>query len=84
MKIDELNEQFLNYQLLPDNAIPKEVKDCVNLSKEDPHRIDVLWGFLQGVKKPGTNLFEFDLLFKVAEAVMTIPHSNAGEDRIFH
>ena len=83
MNIDELNEQFLDYQLLPDDAIPKEVKECVNLSEEDPHRIDVLWGFLQGVKKPGTNLFDFDLLFKVAEAVMTIPHSNAGEERIF-
>ena len=83
IKIDELNEQFLNYQLLPDNAIPKEVKECVNLSEEDPHRIDVLWGFLRGVKKPGKNLFEFDLLFKVAEVIMTIPHSNAGEERIF-
>ena len=30
-----------------------------------------------------TNECEFDLLFKVAEAVMTIPHSNAGEERIF-
>ena len=35
------------------------------------------------MKKPGTNSFEFDLLFKIAEAVMTIPHSNAGEERIF-
>jgi hypothetical protein len=32
------------------------------------------------VKKPGTN--SLDLLFHVA-AVMTIPHSNAGEERIF-
>jgi len=35
------------------------------------------------VKKPGTNSFKFDLLFKVAEAVMTISHSSAGEERIF-
>ena len=32
---------------------------------------------------PGTNSFEYDLLFQVAEEVMTIPHSNAGEERIF-
>ena len=30
-----------------------------------------------------SNECEFDLLFKVAEVVMTIPHSNAGEERIF-
>ena len=35
------------------------------------------------MKKPGTNSNKFDLLFKVAEVVMTIPHSNAAEERIF-
>ena len=35
------------------------------------------------LKKAGSNSYEFDLLFKVAEVVMTIPHSNAGEERIF-
>ena len=38
---------------------------------------------MHDVKKPGINSFEFDLLFKVAEVVMTIPHSNAGKERIF-
>ena len=32
---------------------------------------------------PGTKTLEFYLLFKVAQTVMTIPHSNAGEERIF-
>lgn len=68
MKVNELNEKFFN-------SIPNEVKECVNHT-EDYYRIDVPWGFLHGVKKPGTNLFEFDLLFKGAEAIMTIPHSN--------
>jgi len=77
-------EQFLNYQLLTEEDIPKEVKERMGLSEENPHgRIDVLWGFLRGVKTPGTSSFEFNLLFKVAEAVMTIPHSNAPEERIF-
>ena len=35
------------------------------------------------MKKPGASRCEFNLLFKVAEVVMTIPHSNAGEERIF-
>ena len=56
----------------------------MGLSEENPHgRIDVLRGFLKGVKTPGTSSFEFNLLFKVAKAVMTIPHSNVQEERIF-
>ncbi|XP_065893400.1 uncharacterized protein [Dysidea avara] len=82
INMDKLNEQFLNYQLLSDEQIPKEVKEGIGLEDDDPHRIDVLWGFLRGMKKPGTNSLEFDHLFKVAEATMTISHSNAGEERI--
>lgn len=33
------------------------------------------------MKTPETNMFKFDL-FRVAEVIMTIPHSNAGEERI--
>ena len=35
------------------------------------------------MKEPGTGNLLFGSLFKVAEVVMTIPHSNAGEERIF-
>ena len=56
----------------------------MGLSNENPHgRIDVLWGYLKRLKTPGTSSFEFSLIFKVSEAVMTIPHSNAHEERIF-
>ena len=81
--LDQLQEQFLNYQLLSEADIPKEAKANIDLSEEHLYGVDVLWGFLRGVKKPGTNSFEFDLLFKVAEVVMMILHSNAGEERIF-
>ena len=82
MNIDHLNEQFVNYQLLAAEDIPSVVKESVGLEEKDPYPVDVLWGYLRGVKIPGTNCFAFDLLFKVAEVVMTIPHSNAGEERI--
>ena len=81
--MDQLNEQFLAYQLLSEEDIPSKVKGSAGLSANDPHRVDVLWGYLRCVKKPGSSTYEFDLLFKVAEVVMTIPHSNAGEERIF-
>ena len=37
------------------------------------YHIDNLWSYLKDLEKPGTNLFEFDLLFKVAEISLTIP-----------
>ena len=43
---------------------------------------DLLWGYLHGVKVPGISP-RFDLLFRVAETLLTIPHSNAGEERMF-
>ena len=43
-----------------------------------PCIVDKLWGYSKDLKKPGTNICEFDLLFKVANVILTIPHSNAG------
>ena len=77
MDVNRLNEQFLNYQLLSADKIPLPVKQTTGLSEEDPHHVDILWGYLRNVRKPGSSTHEFDLLFKVAEVVMTIPHSNA-------
>ena len=45
--------------------------------------MDLFWGYLKTVKKSGTNILEFYNLFRVANAVLTIQHSNAGEERIF-
>ena len=83
INVDRLAEQFLNYQMLISQDIPTTVKESAGLKPEDAHCIDVLWGYLRGLKTLGTNAFEFDLLFRVAEVIMTIPHSNAGEERIF-
>ena len=69
--------------MLISEDIPTTVKESAGLKPEDAHRINVFWGYLRGLKTPGTNACEFDLLFRVAEVIMTIPHSNAGEERIF-
>lgn len=81
--MNKLSEQFLAYQLLVEEDIPSTVKESAGLSQEDYFRVDILWSYLKSVKKPGSSEYEFDLLFKVAEVIMTIPHSNAGEERIF-
>ncbi len=78
-----LAEQFMAYQVLPDDAVPVSVKTDVGLDPEDPHRADALWAYLGSRREPGTNQLEFGQLFEVAKAVLTIPHSNAGEERIF-
>lgn len=86
LNMDCLNEQFLTYQLLKKEDIPRHllVDPDPNLAEADTHyHVDALWGYLRGVRKPGCNELEFNLLFKVAEVVLTIPHSNAGEERIF-
>ena len=59
-------------------------KEICQFSADHNHitRIYLLWGYLQGVKVPGISP-RFDLLFRVAETVLTTPHSNAGEERIF-
>lgn len=82
MDIDLLHEQFLDYQLLMPKHIPKTVKEAAGLQDENLLHVAVFWGYLRGVNKPGTNSNNFDLLLKVAEAVMTRPHSNAVEERI--
>ena len=81
--LDLLSEQFMSYQTLPDDAVPLAVKTDVGLGPEDPYRVDALWAYLGSRREPGTNRFEFDQLLKVATAILTIPHSNAGEERIF-
>ena len=81
--VNILAEQFMAYQVLPDDVVPLSVKTDVGLDPEDPHRANALWTCLGSRREPGTNCPEFDQLFKVATAILTIPHSNAGEERIF-
>ena len=41
--VNILAEQFLAYQVLPDDAVPLSFKTDVSLNPEDPHRADTLW-----------------------------------------
>jgi len=84
MNIVKLNDQFIAYQLLVTEEVIQAVRQKSGLqNEEDVHHIDDLWSYLATLKIPGTNEREFDLLVKVAQCVMTIPDSNASEERIF-
>jgi hypothetical protein len=79
---DKLYEQFIAYQMLNEKDIPSYIKESARFD-EQPKKIDIFWGYLKDILVPGTNTYQYDLLFQVAELVMTIPHSNAVEERIF-
>lgn len=46
------------------------------------YRMDVIWGYLSTMKA-GDGQFQFKKLFKVAKIILVLPHSNAGEERVF-
>lgn len=45
-------------------------------------RMDIIWGYLAKVKLPGGKQ-KFGLFSRAAKLVLVIPHSNAGEKRVF-
>lgn len=44
-------------------------------------RIDVIWGFLSSLRTGDGCSYKFPHLSKIAKLVLTLPHSNAGEER---
>ena len=76
--LDKLEEEFLVYQGLSKSDIPSHVWDnaAVRESKESItyFRMDVVWAYL---RKP------LPLLSGIMLPILTIPHSNAAEERVF-
>ncbi|CAB4014767.1 ATP-dependent DNA helicase [Paramuricea clavata] len=81
--MDILEEEFLVYQAMAETDIPEHIwKESVVTEKTNVdggetltyHRMDMIWGYLRD-KLPN--------LSKVTLSVLTIPHSNAAEERVF-
>ena len=78
-KLDELEEEFLSYQAMSGNEFPQHVWE---LAKADEnvdegkvyYQMDIIWTNLR------TNL---PTLANVVLQVLTTPHSNAAEERVF-
>ena len=86
-----LQEEFVEYQLLSNGHIPKKVWDeaQIKLSNEENEekssssfRMDVIWGYLSSLKL-GNGSHNFGGISDVAKTVLILPHSNAGEERVF-
>ena len=86
---DEIFDEFVTYQLLNSEDIPKSVWDSAkeavdsNSDQQPFVRMDVIWAFLSDMKTgDGCNL-KLPHLSRIAKLVLTLPHSNAGEERVF-
>ena len=89
-ELEKLNEEYLDYQALTRDSIPQTVWDSALCYEADDYnkrtsfyRMDIIWGYLSELEIPGMNNKRFCMLAKVAKVVLTIPHSNAGEERVF-
>lgn len=89
---DLLQEEFTDYQLLQQSLIPQSIRDSAVVKIDDIndilnqdsscYRMDVVWGHIASMKLPNGSL-KLPTLGKPAKAVLVIPHSYAGEERVF-
>ena len=83
VQMDNLQEQFVAYQLLHKADIPETIwEESLTTEKETEsgqtiqyHRMDILWSYLSEVKCMDGSL-KYENLAKVAKLVLIIPHSN--------
>jgi len=85
--LNSIEEEFIQYQMLEDNEIPQKVWDAalvVEDKDEDirKYRMDIIWSYLSGARTMDGK-FLFKKLAKIALLVLTLPHSNAQEERVF-
>ena len=81
--LEDLTQEVHDYATMEDEELPKAVKELAR-EKEGSSwlRPDIVWGHLQEMTTPDDRK-RFPILSKVALLVLTIPHSNAGEERVF-
>ena len=82
--------QFTQFQTVQDSSIPIHIWNDAKVQKKDSdrgtveyHRMDILWAYLDSVKDAVTGQPAYSVLAKVAKLVLTLPHSNADEERVF-
>jgi hypothetical protein len=90
IQIDAMYDEFCDYQTLTDDDIgekawseAKVVDGLVDGEEIFHHRVDVLWWYISDMVVPGCSKKRFCYLAKVAEPVLILHHSNAGEERLF-
>ena len=89
IQIDAMYDEFCDYQTLTDDDIgekawseAKVIDGFVDGQEIFHHRVDVLWWHICDMVVPGCSEKRFCYLTKVAEPVLILHHSNAGEERL--
>ena len=77
--LETLHDEYIEYQLLPDSEIPINIWEDSNISPRDAskkkwYRMDMIWDHLRET---------FPLLSEFALTVLTVPHSNTTQERVF-
>ena len=90
VNIDEMYDEFRDFQSLTDEDIGliawKEAKVVDGLANDQEifhYRVDILWWHISQMIIPESSARRFCHLQKVAELVVVLPYSNAGEERLF-
>lgn len=78
----KLEDEFLQFQLLTNAEIPGHVWESAIVYETKHYRMDILWAYLRTLKTPD-GAFSFKRLVTVALLILTLPHSNAEEERVF-
>ena len=91
-EMDQLQEEFTDYQLLERSDIPEKVwtEALVYEDQADDgtptkqyHRMDMVWGYIAYITNTDGS-FRFCFVRKLVRLVLVIPHCNAGEERVFN
>jgi hypothetical protein len=88
--MDAMYDEFCDYRTMTEDEIgqkawseAKVVDGSAGGEEIFHYRMDVLWWYISDMVVPGSNKKRFCHLLKEAELVLILPHSNAGEERLF-
>ena len=83
-ELSELEDEFLQYQLMRESDIPESVWQLALVVDKETrhHRMDIIWSHMTTIKHPDGSP-KFQKLARIALLVLTLPHSNAEEERVF-
>lgn len=85
--VNALEDEFLQYQLLEKSHIPDTVWQAALVVDDDStntqhYRMDIIWAHISQMRNADGSLM-FEKPSKVALLILTLPHSNAEEERVF-
>lgn len=82
---DQIFDEFVSYQLLRKEDIPKDVWDSAveeSESRQSFVRMDVIWAVLSAMKTGDGCDHRFALLSRIAKLVLILPHSTSNRSSL--